>query len=515
MRPLLALRYRLLWAQVRTRNGKIVLFLTGYLLLVFLIALLGLGGFGAALASIRSGHAELVARIVLGGFFLNALTAAVLLGLGMSPAFSDAALRRYPLSALQRLAARQLTAFLEPLWMCVLALDLGIAFGFYVFGAASFWLAVLAALLLVAANYLLARLLLSAIERLSALRGGPFVLLVLLMVVSFGPALIAPRFADRSFADAALALLQLTPPFAVARVMAGVAPLGALFSLLAWGLGLAAALALLERLPIPSQAVAKARAGWDGPCDRLAALFGPASAPLIAKSLRYYLRNTKVRFNLLLTIPILAALVITQSRQQGPQTAFLWAVSLISMVGCLSVGQISVNAFGLDGSGFRRYFLLPISPYQAVMAPSVVAVLLGATLIPVAVLAWLLWAPVPTDDRMLALLVSSALAGLFFFHGLGVWTSLLAPRRMPFAALWGNQLSIAANVLLIGGIVFAGVLSQVLRLLVGLDPLLRHWWVAPPLVPLGLAFYLFTLRRAGGVLQARRERILAAVEGRG
>ena len=37
---LIGLRYKLMWAKTRTRNGKIALFLTGYLLLVLVIALL-------------------------------------------------------------------------------------------------------------------------------------------------------------------------------------------------------------------------------------------------------------------------------------------------------------------------------------------------------------------------------------------------------------------------------------------------------------------------------------------
>jgi hypothetical protein len=55
-----------------------------------------------------------------------ALFAAVLLGLGTNPTFSDAAVRRYPLSSFQRLGARHLVGLLEPLWILVLALDLGL-----------------------------------------------------------------------------------------------------------------------------------------------------------------------------------------------------------------------------------------------------------------------------------------------------------------------------------------------------------------------------------------------------
>ena len=48
---LVRLRYKLLWAKTRSRNGRIALFMAGYLLLVMLIALLASGGFGAALVA--------------------------------------------------------------------------------------------------------------------------------------------------------------------------------------------------------------------------------------------------------------------------------------------------------------------------------------------------------------------------------------------------------------------------------------------------------------------------------
>ncbi len=51
---LVRLRYKLLWAKTRSRNGRIALFLAGYLLLVLLIALLASGGFGAAMVAVRS-----------------------------------------------------------------------------------------------------------------------------------------------------------------------------------------------------------------------------------------------------------------------------------------------------------------------------------------------------------------------------------------------------------------------------------------------------------------------------
>jgi hypothetical protein len=60
---LVKLRYKLLWANTRSRNGRIALFLVGYLLLALLIALLTTGGFAAAFVAVRAGQAEKIARL--------------------------------------------------------------------------------------------------------------------------------------------------------------------------------------------------------------------------------------------------------------------------------------------------------------------------------------------------------------------------------------------------------------------------------------------------------------------
>ena len=88
---LVGLRYKLLWAQTRTRNGRIALFLTGYLFAIFIVVLMTAGGYGAAMLAVRSGHAEKVAQAVLGGLFVNALMASVVTGFGINTAFTDAA----------------------------------------------------------------------------------------------------------------------------------------------------------------------------------------------------------------------------------------------------------------------------------------------------------------------------------------------------------------------------------------------------------------------------------------
>src|SRR5665811_178019 len=111
---LVQLRYKLLWAKTRSRNGRIALFLAGYLLLVMVIALLTTGGFGAGVLAVRSGKAEKIAQGVLTALFLEAVRAANIVGFGMSAVFAETELRRYPLTAPDRRIARHLTGILDP-----------------------------------------------------------------------------------------------------------------------------------------------------------------------------------------------------------------------------------------------------------------------------------------------------------------------------------------------------------------------------------------------------------------
>jgi hypothetical protein len=132
---LIGLRYKLMWAKTRTRNGKIALFLTGYLVLVLVIALLAAGGFGAAVVAVRAGKALLITRIVLTSLSAQALLATVMLGFGMSAIFSDFELRRFPIGAFDRRLVRHLIGIIDPFWILTLALDLGLVIGLYVLGA--------------------------------------------------------------------------------------------------------------------------------------------------------------------------------------------------------------------------------------------------------------------------------------------------------------------------------------------------------------------------------------------
>ncbi|MEJ2007727.1 MAG: hypothetical protein P8Z30_06145 [Acidobacteriota bacterium] len=513
------LRYRLLWANVRSKRGKAVLFVCAYLLVVPIAILLLAGGIGAGLVAIRTGRGELVAGIVLGVVYLDATLIAVALGTGSSPAFSDAVLRRYPLSRLDRLGARQLTAFLEPVWLFVLALDLGVAVGFHAFlGASSLWLAVPAAILLLVTNFLLARSLSVLTGWIASRRVGAMLLVIAILVLVPAVSALGRSAASGKHAilHSLLPLLQLSPPFAAAGIIAGSSALVSLYRLLGllfWCLIFAALLVLAERLPAASRRVGGVRTAWTGPCDRVAALFGP-SAPLVSKTLRYYLRSNRARIQFatvliifLLSFPLSA--LGNPHHGANPAKLIFLALGTLPVVGWAGTTSIGANAFGFDGAGFRRYLLAPVTPSSVLRVASLVPLCLSALLIPVGLLAYGM--DVPMNGVILAMFVSSALWGLFFFHGLAIWTSLLAPGKVDVAAAYEKDTSAGAKVVGFAVLVLL-FLSMALLDRLSVTTLLHYWWVLPVMMVAAACFYFASLLVGARVFSARRERLLSMVE---
>ncbi|MEW6752590.1 MAG: hypothetical protein AB1505_16635 [Candidatus Latescibacterota bacterium] len=514
---LLRLRYRLLWAQVRTGRGKMALFAVGYLLLVFAGLLLTASGVLMGAAGTQMGRAEAVTRAVLGGLFLWAILASVFLGFSVNHAFSHAALRRYPLGSLARAVARHGIALLDPLWLLVLALYLGLAVGLEVSGSGQVWLGVPAAVALVLANYLTARVVVDVVER--ALRRwiGRVALFALALLVGVGlPALSAGTARQHAPDLGGLgAALRFTPPGTAAQAMAGSgipASLAWLAALLVWGAALAAALAALERRPPETRAQAGGTATWDGPCDRVAALCGRTLAPLVSKQLRYYVRSAHLRWNYPLALPMVAWIALFMTRDlfaDRPLAPFLAVLGALPALG-MCTGGLSLNVFGFDGAGFRRYFLLPVPPARVLLAAALVGLLPGLSLVPVALLAWVAYKPEFADLRLLGMLLCSAIGGLLLYQALGLWSSLLGPKAMPLGATFGKRLSWAGGVIMMVSIMtlFWG---PRLAIHVG-DAVLRHGWALPLFAGAAAVFFAVTLALGSGTLVRRRERMLSAID---
>ena len=518
---LVRLRYKLLWARTRSRNGRIALFITGYLLFVLVVILLSAGGFGAGMVAVRSGQAEKVAQIVLGGLFLQAVLGTVIMGFGMNATFSEVELRRYPVTALERRLTRHLIGIVDPFWFFVLALDLGLAVGLYAMGAASFWLGVSAVLLLFVCNYLFARFFGTLVDRMMQHKAGGAAMLVLIFAISFGAGQI-PVYLKHNPAAAAslLRVLAYTPPFgAAALVGQALSPAKIFFGLaiiLSWAVALVLALVALDRRPaVQRQKLETTALNFSSPFDRPASWFGAEEAPLVAHWLRFYVRNNRFRTITLISLPLVGFLTFNFSRPKAGFTGDVFVIALGTFgIATFGTSRFAINQFGYVGGGFRRFFLLPSDPAATLRAGSYATLLLGAPLIPLAALGWILLVPVPFDARKVFMLLCSATAGMFFYHSLGLWSSILGPRRGNYYGNLGNDLSLFGNLVMIGGMV---VFLSLPHLLKHLDPALvspQYWWWALAPVLAAALLYKISLRAAGRAFTQRREQLMAVMEGR-
>jgi len=235
---------------------------------------------------------------------------------------------------------------------------------------------------------------------------------------------------------------------------------------------------------------------------------------LVAHWLRFYGRNPRTRAMSLIALPLFTVITVGSSQRLGPNGLFVAALGTFPMATFLGSARIALNQFGYVGGAFRRYFLLPTDPATTLRAASYASVTLGSVVVPVGLLAWTIFSPLPFDPRMLAMLFCSAVSGLFVLNSIGVWVTLFNPRRGNYTAVMGNDLSLGGNITLIGGMIIALFTPQALY--VGLRPAVspESWWMILPLPLLAIAAYLATLKAAGPIFATRREKILAIVEGR-
>jgi hypothetical protein len=515
---LIRLRYKLLWANTRTRSGKIALFFTGYLLFVLVAGLLGAGGLGAATLAVRTGKAELVAQIVLTSLFGQSLLATVIMGFGLNAIFSDLELRRYPVNGRERRLVRHLIGIIDPFWFLVLIVEIGLAVGLAVLVAGSLAAGLTTVLFLFLCNYLSARVLALMVDRLMLRKSGPVILLTVIIGFSFAVAA-SQQILKHSPAllDVLFQLLRYTPPFgaAAAMTMSGIQALSGIAIVIVWLIGLLAALAALERRPAVRERSETTGMAWDSPYDRVARWTGFENAPLVAHWLRFYARNGRFRALSALSLPLVAFLTFNFGSRPKSPGMFVAALGAFPIVSVMGTARFTVNLFGYSGGAFRRYFLLPTNPAAVLRSGSYASILLGAPLIPIALIGWVVLAPVPFDARMLLMLACGALSGLFVFHGLGLWSSLFGARRGNYNQALGNDLSLAGNLVVIGGVLTFLLTPQLLAKALPGSMTPDHWWASIMELLAAFGFYVISLRAACVLFTGRREELMAVVEGRG
>jgi hypothetical protein len=516
---LIRLRYKLMWAKTRSRNGKIALFVIGYLLFVMLAALVGLGGVGAGIVAIRTGKAETMAQVVLSGLFINAVMATILLGFGMSAVFSETELRRYPLRGRERFVARHFLGIVDPFWILVLILELGLVFGMYVLGTYSPGFGMAAALLLFVCGYLLAQAIGAWIERLMATGAGSGVVLLLILSILILPGTMAAVLKKNPAAGKqVLAALQFTPPFGAAAAMThrGGTAFAGLGLIVLWSIGLALFLAWIEGRPATAPRQLAVRGNVAGKADffdRLGGLFSPDIAPLVTCWLRFFVRNKRFRILYLLSFPLAAYLTWNMGQlPKGRGDLFVAALGTLPIVTFLGPSRIGVNLYGYMGGAFRRFFLFPTDPAASLRAGSYASLLLGGSALVPAAIVWTAFAR-PLDFRVIAIPVINGVTVLFLFNSAGLWTTLFGARSGKYDRALGNDMSLLGNVVVIGSALTCVLAPQVLRraapdLVSG-----ENWW-ALLAAALAIAVYMASLRAAGVVFSGRRERLLAMLEGK-
>lgn len=524
VRTLIRLRYQLLWAQARTSNGKYALLVVLYVIGVSVFLFLSLGGFGAAVTAIYLGRGEQIARWILTGIFLNGLIVGVLLGIGPKNAFSDEMLRRFPMTALGRLATRHLIGLLDPIWPLMMAILLGLAVGFALANPWRILIGLPIVVLYIAICYLTAAALLAVINRLLQHRGGGLALSALMFVLITGAIFIRPVAVDshgREWGQVADQVLRCLPPEIAASLLSGVRFNTGAFDvalLLVWGTLFFWVLASLERRSPVAQSDRRLRISWENPYDKVASWFGPALGPLVAKSLRYHLRCNRVRLGLALAVSFL----VIFPRVFSPVThhvdlnglRFLLTLVLFFMGSCSGTFVMTVNQFGYDGAGIQRYPTFPVPFSRALCAASIASLVLGYSVILVALVAWIVLSGFSFDVRMPLMLILAGTSGLFLFNAEGVWTTVLFPRSCNFQSVFGNQLSLGGNVAMFSQIVITVIpLTFVISGVIKAEHVLSRWWVLVLFSVLCVGLYVVTLRLVDGVLKSRRERLMRVTAG--
>ncbi len=516
---LVRLRYRLIWAHARTGSGKIALLFALYLLGGMFVLLLSVGGFGAAIGAIGLGRGESIARWMLASLFANGIGLSLLFGLGLRAAFSEEALRRYPMDWKERFMVRHMIALLDPTWLILVAGAFGLTFGFAWLGAGSLITGIPAALLFIAANYLATAVLLSVIGWLMETRAGAALLgSAVILMVAFGPLMVASLVTTGQVAVWRMLdqILQLTPPGVAAAMIASDEPLkviGGAGLLVTWCVVLVFALRVLENRPQVHQSATVGSIVWNNFYDQFSDLFGRKYGPLVSKSLRYHLRCNLIRFSLL-TSPVVVLMGQVLLKRQGPNSFFLISLAIFFIMSSATGAALMLNLFGYDEAGIRRYAILPVSFADALRAGSLASLLLRAVTVFVAFALWLtFYNNESVTWWMLVMVLGVALSSLFLFNALGLWTSIFSPKNSDFDAMWNNRLSFGANLVVVGGILipFWGAMFLLGR--IGTISYQRFWWAPCLLLVVCVGFYAFSLRAIDGPIRARREQLIKLIAG--
>jgi hypothetical protein len=112
------------------------------------------------------------------------------------------------------------------------------------------------------------------------------------------------------------------------------------------------------------------------------------------------------------------------------------------------------------------------------------------------------------------MLVAASVSSLFFFHGIALWASLLGPRRGNYNQSFGNDLSFAGNIVVIGGMLSLLFLPQLAAKQWPNAITPDYWWAAPVAALLAAVFYFTSLHFATALFRIKRESLMVLLEGK-
>ncbi len=517
---LVKLRYQLIWAQARTSTGRIILLVLVSVFFISLGILIGVIGLGTAVAGVQLGRAEFVTRGVLSGLHVSAVMTGLFFGLGPRSALSEPVLRRFPLTSRERVYVRHLIGLIDPIWFLLATSAFGIAIGLAIVGKGSLLVALISAALFVAAAYLTSVFVLSLVDRLMQSTAGATLLGTLgLAALSFsglGMAwLMNPQRPERmEIIDRGL---HFAPSGLAAILMVGSDLPTGLHSLALLGLWCVVLLSLVgwlerSRAARPSTAAGlSASYDFDNFFDKVASVFGEKRAPLMAKALRYYLRSNRVRMGLA-SAPVFAFVgkLMSQGNSAILGHEFYFTLAFFSFLGFSGPSSISLNQFGSDGEGVRRYAMLPVHFATPIHAGSLAAVLLGAAVVAPTIALWCLVTALEVEWRMIVMMFGSSLGGLFLLNGLAMWTTILSPKHVEFSNMLSNRLPLGGNLVVAGGMFVVFAFYLVLMQL-SFETVLDLWWVFVAFAAMGMLFYLICWWNIEDVAEARRAAIIDVI----
>ena len=503
------MRARLLWRQVRTDRLRflfIVAVAAGFIYIAYASLM---SGAGVALASTRLPNSRRFIDSFLVLTYLSGIALQIVMGRGLHALFSDAALRNYPFSAWQRRLIRESVWILDPVWLSLTLLLLGAAVGLCIIGAFRPWFVLSAAALLLVCTRLTSSVLLAFIESMLCSVSGTSLLaaiaMLILSAISLASIYHVPLIAS-------IAGIGALPPGAAAallgasQVKTAVVPL---LVLIAWIGVLLLLLPLFENIAFRPAAADGARPTWTS--RLILARSGQSQWTLAIKALAYNLRCDRMRLSLVVAAPVLIFYAVWMAGKQGIESGPFCLMGAFFAVGFAGTRSILLNQFGYDGPALARYSLLPESFDASLRCGSLVSLFLSfAVTLPALVLVSLLDA-VYLTQRFAAILVLCALAGSFFFNGVGLFVSVLAPRRVEFRRLLGNDMSFTGNVAIYGGLLLSFGVPLWLSTTIRFQEVLRAAPLFLGIAMMCAAWYIWALRAAGKMARLRRERLLESL----